>query len=94
MQALCLDARILPLLLRRPDLLLHHDAALERHVVFRLQILQRRGRVPSLSLEIIIGDLNVSQLELQGPVVIPKRRDFLLQGVLRAIGLGPGLLVF
>lgn len=69
-QALGLDAELLSLLLADFDLLLHHDPSLDGLVELGLHVLQRRGRVTRLSLIVIVGDLDVSELELQAAVCV------------------------
>lgn len=93
-QALRLYPELLPLLLADLDLLLHHDRPLDRRIVLRLEVFERGVSMACLSFEVIVRDFYIAQPVLQGPVRIPQRRDFFLQGVLGGVGLGLGFLVF
>ena len=46
-----------------------------------------------LPLDIVVGDLDVSQSQLQRSVLVAQRRNLLLQAVLHRVGFGLGLLV-
>lgn len=92
-QALGLDAQRLALALADLDLLLQHDFALHRHVVLGLDVLERRRLIARLALKVVVLDFHVAQLELQRTLGIAQSGDFLLQRVLRVVGLGLALLV-
>lgn len=82
---LSVDAQALALLLAGSDFILEQDGALDSDVILGLQVLERRGRVASLSFEIIVGYLNVAQLQLEGAVEVTKGGDLLLESVLSQI---------
>jgi hypothetical protein len=46
------------------DLFLEQNSALNTNVVLGLQVLQGRGGVPGLSLIVVIGDFNITELQL------------------------------
>lgn len=93
-QALRLDAQCFSLLFADFDLLLHHDVALDRTVKLGFEVLEGGAGVSCLSLEIIVGDLDIAQLELECPVGVAQCCDFLFQGVLSRIRILLGLVVF
>jgi hypothetical protein len=49
--------------------------------------------VACLALKVVALHLDVPQLQLEGPLTVAQGRDFLLQCVLRVVGLGLALLV-
>lgn len=93
-QALRLDAQRLSLLFSDFDLLFHHDVALDRTVELGFEVLEGGAGVSCLPLEIIVGNLDIAQLELECPVGVAQRCDFLFEGVLRRIRILFGLVVF
>lgn len=93
-QALGFDAQVLALLLSMANLLFQHYASLDGYVVLGFEILERRRSIAGLALEVIVCDLGIAQLELQGPSRLSQLGDFLLEGVLRCARLTLGLSVF
>lgn len=93
-QALSIDAQLLALLLAQFDVLLKHDGALDGHIVLGLEVLERRGRVARLALKVVVGHLDIAELQLQRPIRVAKRRDLLLECVLGRRGLAFGLFIF
>lgn len=94
LQALGLDAKFFTLLLTHSDLLLEHNTSFDGYIILGFKILQRRGSIARLALKIVIGDLGVAELELQGSVGVSKGGDFLLKRVLRRARFGFGFSVF
>lgn len=47
-----------------------------------------------LSLKVVIGDLDIPQLELQCPVCVAESSNLLFQGILRPVGFGLGFFAF
>lgn len=93
-EALVVNAQLLPFLLPISYLLLEQDPALDADVVFGLHVLQGRGGVPGLALVVIVGNFNISKLELQSAVRFPQGGNFFLQVVLHRVAFGFRLLVF
>lgn len=46
-----------------------------------------------LPFEVIVGDLDISELQLHRPVGFSQRRDFFLEGILCIVRFGLGLLI-
>lgn len=92
-QSLGLDTQALSLPLSYLNLLFKHDFALDCYIVLGLDVLQRRRLVAGLALEVVVLDLHVSELELQGSLCVAQAGDLLLEGVLRIVGFGLALLV-
>lgn len=93
-QALGFDAQVLALLLTLANLLFQHHASLDGDVILGFEILEGRRSVAGLALEVIVCDLGIAQLELQGPSRVSQPGDFLFEGVLRCARLALGLSVF
>lgn len=70
-QTLGLDTQSLAFPLSIPDFFLQQYPSFYGHVVLGLQILQRRCRVPSLALVVVIGNFDISQLQLQSTIGFP-----------------------
>lgn len=92
-QALGFDAHVLSFLFSVLDLLLHHDATFDRLVKFGFDVLKGGRGVARLPFVIIIGDLDVPELELKPSIRLPQCSDLLLKGALLCAGLGLGLSV-
>jgi hypothetical protein len=92
-ETLIVNAQLFALLFSVSDFFLEQNSALNTNVVLGLHVLQGRGGIPGLSLVVIVGNLNITQLQLQSTVCVSQRSNFFLQVVLGSIALGFGLLV-
>jgi hypothetical protein len=63
-QTLIVNPQVFALLFPTPDLLFQQHSTLDSDVIFGFQVLQGRGSVPGLSLVIVVGDFNITQLQL------------------------------